>query len=351
MTAADPMALTRAIPSPRQPLSGPVGPVGPGDVPLAAPTPGVRMSRRLVRWVLGGGLVVAFAITCLESGMPTDRIVLLGWVFAGLAVHAVTDGLRRVGRLLVDWLPLVAVLLAYDASRGMADGLGMTVHVTEPAAADRWLGLGQLPTVVLQRHWEAPWWEALASLVYGSHFVVTPLVLAVLWVRDRERWVRFARLVVLLSAAGLATYVLYPAAPPWLAAKDGAIEPVERLSSGGWAVLGLPKAGALLEGSQAQVNQVAAVPSLHTAFAVLVCLALLPATTRAWQRVLLVTYPVLMALVLVWAAEHYVVDTLLGAGYAVGAVALVARAGPAASRLAALATPRRPQVAAPTVDG
>jgi hypothetical protein len=323
----------------------------PGPVAVPAPVSRLRASRRLVRWVLGGALVVAFAITCLETGLPTDRVVLFGWVLAGLTVHAVTAGVHRVGRLLVDWLPLVAVLLAYDASRGLADGLGATVHVTEPAAVDRWLGLGQLPTVVLQRHWDAPWWEAVASLVYGSHFVVTPLVLAVLWVRARAYWAHFARLVVLLSAAGLVTYVVYPAAPPWLAAKSGAIEPVERLSSAGWAVLGLPKAGALLEGSQAQVNQVAAVPSLHTAFAVLVCLAILPAATRSWQRALLVSYPVLMALVLVWAGEHYVVDTLLGAGYAVGAVAVMARARPAVSSLAALVPSRRPRVAAPTVDG
>ncbi len=342
MTAVDSTALTRAIPSPRQPLSGPLGPVA---VPAAAPR--LHASRRLVRWVLGTVLVAAFGITCLETGLPTDRVVLLGWVLAGLAVHALTDGFRRVGRLLVDWLPLVAVLLAYDASRGVADGLGATVHVAEPAAADRWLGLGELPTVVLQQQWDAPWWQALATLVYSSHFVVTPLVLAVLWMRSRAHWARFARLVVVLSAAGLVTYVLYPAAPPWLAAKDGVIEPVERLSSAGWAVLGLPKAGALLADSQGQVNPVAAIPSLHTAFAVLVCLALLPVARRSWQRALLVTYPVLMAVVLVWAGEHYVVDTLLGAGYAFGAVAVMARVRPAIDRLV---PSRRVQTAAPTVD-
>jgi hypothetical protein len=228
-----------------------------------------------------------------------------------------------VVRLLADWLPLAALLLAYDASRGFADGLGAPVHVAELAEADRWLAFGALPTVVLQQHWHAAWWEALATLVYASHFVVTPVVLGVLWVRDRERWVRFARCVLALSAAGLATYVLYPAAPPWLAARDGVIEPVQRLSGAGWEVLGLPRAGALLADSQGQVNQVAAVPSLHTAFAVLVCLLLYPAATRAWMRVALVAYAVLMPVVLVWAGEHYVVDTLLGAVYA-GAVVLIA---------------------------
>jgi hypothetical protein len=135
----------------------------------------------------------------------------------------------------------------------------------------------------------------------------------------------FARSVLVLSAAGLVTYVLYPAAPPWLAARDGVIEPVHRLSGAGWEVLGLPRAGALLADSQGQVNQVAAVPSLHTAFAVLVCLTLFSLVTRWWVRAALVTYAGLMPLVLVWAGEHYVVDTLLGAGYAAVVVLVAAR--------------------------
>lgn len=339
MAAVESPALTRALPSPRPPVpaSTPRGVVG------------------LARAVLVTGLVLAFAATCLLQGLPTDRVVLLGWVLAGLAVHALTDGVRRVGRLLADWLPLVAVLLAYDASRGLADGLGASVHVTEPAAVDRWLAGGALPTVVLQEHWDGAWWEALAALVYGSHFVVTPLVLGVLWVRNRPRWARFARLVVALSAAGLVTYVLYPAAPPWLAAKDGVIEPVERLSGAGWEVLGLPRAGALLADSQGQVNQVAAVPSLHTAFAVLTCLVLFPLARRSWQRVVLVAYPALMALVLVWSGEHYVIDTVLGAVYAAGVAAVMARARPVLATVRGKVTPRGRSAggttAALTVDG
>lgn len=333
MTVVDFTALPQALPSPGSPLAG-----GP-DRPAVAAVPARRASirptgRTLLRGVPLTALALAFVVTCGRVGLPTDRVVLLGWVVAGVAVFAVTDGVRRVGRLLADWLPLAALLLAYDASRGVADGLGATVHVTEPAAADRWMAGGALPTALLQQHWEAPWWEALAALIYGSHFVVTPLLLGVLWVRNRARWITFARLVVALSAAGLVTYVLYPAAPPWLAAKDGVIEPVQRLSGAGWEVLGLPRAGALLADSQGQVNQVAAVPSLHTAFAVLTCLVLYPLAKRAWQRVGLVAYPVLMAVVLVWSGEHYVIDTLLGAGYAAGVV-VAARMWPAVAGVVA----------------
>ena len=301
----------------------------PDPVPDAVPDPvaaGRPVRRWIVRGVLWTGLLVAFATTCAVVGLPTDRVVLLGWVLAGLGVHALTEGWRRMVRLLADWLPFAGLLLLYDASRGVADTLGAAVHVTEPAAVDRWLGGGVLPTVWLQGHWQASWWLALATLVYVSHFVATPLLLGVLWVRNRRLWARATRLVLALSAAGLVTYVLYPAAPPWLAAKQDVIEPVHRLSAAGWDVLGLPRASALLTHSQGQVNQVAAVPSLHTAFAVLICLVLFPVARRVWQRTALVAYAVLMPVVLVWAGEHYVIDTLLGALYAVGVVGLMAAA-------------------------
>jgi hypothetical protein len=285
----------------------------------------VSRRRLLVRRALWGALAVSFVVTCAITGLPTDRISILSWVLAALAVHTVADGWRRLGRLLADWLPLAAALMGYDATRGLADRIGVPVHVTEPAAVDRWLGGGTLPTVWLQQHLGGGPWEVVATLVYSSHFVVTPVVLGVFWIRDRARWARYARLVIALSLAGLVTYVLYPAAPPWLAAKDGAIESVDRLSGSGWAVLGLPRAGALLSNGQGHVNRVAAIPSLHTAFAVLTCLVLLPLARRVWQRVVLVGYALLMPLALVWAGEHYVVDTVLGAAYAVGLWLLLPR--------------------------
>jgi hypothetical protein len=307
------------------------------------------VTRNVVRAVLWSALAIAFALTCLSIGLPTDRVLLLGWVLAALGVHAVTEGWRRVVRLVVDWVPLAALLVLYDLSRGMADQLGVAVHVAAPAAADRFLGGGTLPTAWLQHHWDARWWEAVATLVYSSHFVVTPLVLGVLWLRNRAHWAAYARMVLVLSAAGLVTYVVYPAAPPWLAAKEHVVAPLHRLSSAGWQVLGLPRAGALLEHGQGQVNAVAAVPSLHTAFAVLLCLVLFPRVRRLWQRAALVGYALLMPLVLVWAGEHYVIDTLLGAAYA-GAVALLVPRLTQVVVRAAARIPRWRPLGVPTVD-
>src|SRR3954452_24517748 len=77
----------------------------PGGAP-SEPHTGRSVARRVVRAVLWSALAVAFAVTCLSVGLPTDRVLLLGWVLAALGVHAVTEGWRRVVRLLVDWVPL-----------------------------------------------------------------------------------------------------------------------------------------------------------------------------------------------------------------------------------------------------
>ncbi len=294
----------------------------PAEEPAALDVATSDRGRRL-RTLLSVAHLVALLTVVVTRGQPTDRLSVLLWVLAGLACRCAGRGWRTGVRLLADWVPLGAVLLLYDASRAIADTFGAPVHVTEPAAVDAAL-FGAVPTVWLQAHVTAPGWLAvLVTLVYSSHFVVTPLVLAVLWLRDRARWGRYARLVVALSLAGLTTYVLYPAAPPWLAARDGVIGAVSRRSGDGWAELGLPRAGALLHAGQGAVNPVAAVPSLHTAFAVLLCLFALRLVHRRWQRVLLVAYAVAMPLALVWSGEHYVVDTLLGAVYAAGVCVLV----------------------------
>jgi len=119
-----------------------------------------------------------------------------------------------------------------------------------------------------------------------------------------------------LSVAGLVTYVFFPAAPPWYAAREGVIEPVIRASSRGWLWLHINHAGNLLSAGQLAANPVAAMPSLHTAFATLIALFVIGRLRSAW-RWLIVLYPVAMGLALVYLGEHYVVDLVAGVLYAV----------------------------------
>jgi membrane-associated phospholipid phosphatase len=132
-------------------------------------------------------------------------------------------------------------------------------------------------------------------------------------------------MVVTLAVAGLATYVLLPTAPPWLASAEGDLggPPVLRLTSEGFEQIGLRMVGSALTLGQHLVNPVAAMPSLHVAFATLAAGFWWTRMPRGW-RWLLPVYPALMSFSLAYAGEHYVLDELAGALYAVVVLAAVA---------------------------
>lgn len=320
----------------------------------------VRQRRlRIARWVAVAVWAVVVVYRTATDGFAFNRELLLLYICTGLAAASIGQG-RRVLYVVRDWLPFALVLIAYDLSRGAATLIGRPTMWQWQADADRWLFVGTTPTVWLQEHLklsQPPWWEVVLSTVYMSFFILPYVVAAVLWMRDREEWKAFVRLFVGLSFAGLLIYALLPAAPPWAAARctsddvaggpsgprcmfgsargvpdggllgamqthhDGAHVWVERIVARGWDNLHLHSATALIGEGQASVNLVAAIPSLHAALTAAVSGFLWPRMPRPW-RPLLVAYPLIMAFTLVYTAEHYVIDILLG--WLLAAVVLMA---------------------------
>ncbi len=293
--------------------------------PATAPPPSLRArwaacaggvrSVAALRWSLLGLYGVFAAAMFAWNGVPFDREQVLLWACGALVLVCVGRPVREIGRLVRDFVPFALLLIAYDYTRGLADTLGMPLHVTEMIDVDRVLGLGAVPTVWLQERLldprEVHWYDVATTVVYNSHFFAVYVIAAALWARDRARFGAFVRRFLALTFAGLGTYVLFPAAPPWMAGRLGEIDPVRRVSGKGWSALGLDGAASLLEKGQGIVNQVAAVPSLHAAFAMLICVFFWRGARRP-VRVLLATYPPAMGFALVYAGEHYAADVLLG---------------------------------------
>lgn len=287
------------------------------------------------RWL--GRLAVAawcavFVWFCLTRGFPFDRASQTLFILAILLAASVGRPWRRVGRIFVDWLAFVLILYAYDYSRHFAELLGRPVMVTPQIGADRALFGGTLPTSWLQeRYYDAAathWYDVLGSVIYVSHFLAVWVIAVVLYLRNRHEWFRWARALVVLSFAGLITFALQPTAPPWYAARDGVIPPVERMSTRGLEDIGLHGAKALIDNGASLTNDVAAIPSLHTAFAVLIAVWFvprIPVRMRWWAWPLLIAYPVAMLAVLVYSGEHYVVDGLIGAAFVFAVLAGLSR--------------------------
>lgn len=279
------------------------------------------------RLVAVTGFAVLLVSWSAVIGIPNDTVgvVLWLWLFT-IAWHA--DQPRREHlRFLADWWRPVLLLILYWLARGLADELGLGVHVTEPIRFDEWMAGGTAPTVTLQREWcgtpclkesEPRWYDVALTTVYASHFLTGLTLGMVLWLRSRVEWVLWMRRYVVLAFAALVGYFVYPTAPPWMASRDGYLAEVQRITGRGWSELGIERTNLVLYG---MANKVAAMPSLHAGIAFLV------AYYGIWKlrtpgRWLLLLYPAAMSLALVYFAEHYVLDVLVG-----GLVALLVMVG------------------------
>ena len=232
-----------------------------------------------------------FAVFVGFVGIPTsDPLVAFGWLWLATIAWRSDQPWRKHLLFLRDWLPVVALLESTALPGGRRRPLRAARHPDDPRRRVdvRLVHRRQDPDSLVQQHLYQPghvqWWEVVVTLVYTSHFLTVPTVAVVLWLRNRSVSYRFMRRWIVLSVAGLVTYFLYPAAPPWYAAKFGYLaDPIARSSTDGWSALGLHSAGNTLNALQAdQSNLVAAMPSLHTAYAMMAVAFFLPVVRRRW---------------------------------------------------------------------
>jgi hypothetical protein len=264
------------------------------------------------RRILFRGLGVIGTLACLlifgfDPSWPTpDKLlVLLTCIF--MIFGQAVEMLKRIG-------PMVGVILVYDYLRGLAT-INTNVHYMMMPNVDR-LFSETLPTTFLQNLlWQghAVWYDFVLYIVYMLHFVL-PLGLAVLvWkFRTKEYW-RISFTYVVVSFAGFFTFLAYPAAPPWMASDHGYIPHVARISSEVFVSLGINDFPSIY--NKIAPNTVAAVPSLHAAYAMLLALFVFKLFGRKWGAVACI-YPFLIWFGTVYMADHYVIDELLGIVYA-----------------------------------
>ena len=297
------------------------------------PMPGVHKERRRKLLAL---VSVAFVAYIALVGPPSGREIVLMWVLLWLfaAVGGSWPLYRRV--VLRDWMPLIAVLFAYDFLRGQVDKLPTTqrlpilqddsftpglwhAHVMPVLRGDVDI-FGQLPTAWLQHHLHPTdafhWYDVVLAIVYMTHFIVPLLVALVLWMRTYHAFRRYVATLALLSVMGLATYMVFPAAPPWMASVNGWTTPgIQRLMGETLKSIGSTPARSVIERGEAWSNPVAAMPSLHAAMPMMILLFFWGAS-KVWVRALLVVYVLSMAFALVYGGEHYVIDIVFGWVYA-----------------------------------
>lgn len=153
--------------------------------------------------------------------------------------------------------------------------------------------------------------KILNSFYMWAHFPLTGIFMAWVFFFRRTSFPVIRESLVVLTGAGLLIHLIYPLAPPRILpgiVDTGAVfgpSPYDIGASGG-------------------ANVIAAMPSLHVGWALIVAISLVSLTSGRW-RYLFFLHPIITALVVVVTGNHYWTDAIVAALLVIGAWEFSAR--------------------------
>ncbi|MFC7221357.1 phosphatase PAP2 family protein [Streptomyces polyrhachis] len=222
-----------------------------------------------------------------------------------------TTAVQRLQRWWAELLLIVVVYVAYSAGRLLARG-------AESQAVDNGLAILDFEKA-FRLNAEHPlndlftahaWIGVPADFVYATlHYLVTPAVLVWLWARRREHYRRLRTWLLGSTVVGLVGFVLLPTCPPRLLEPTyGFVDTMAQYASYGWwgGEASAPR------GLGGFTNQYAAMPSLHVGWALWCGIVLFRHARTPLVRALAVAYPLLITVVVMGTANHYLLDAVAG---------------------------------------
>ena len=259
--------------------------------------------------------IAVFLWSIVVYGIPVDRIAVLLWMFGAFACASLGRNREQVIQMLRDWALMVVIYMAYDYSRGTADQWGIGVNYTALRDLDSLITFGREPISGMQRRFYTPndvkWYDVVGSVIYMTHFVFPVLPLVFLRIRNRASWLHYVRRFSLTLGISVFIFIIFPAAPPWMASREGYLPPIQRITGRGWLELHLKTVSKTLDRGAGVLNAVAPMPSLHAGMALLVALWFFR-NCKPWIRIAALAFPVAMLTALVYFGEHFIIDGLAG---------------------------------------
>jgi membrane-associated phospholipid phosphatase len=296
----------------------------------------------VIRATAWGMVAAGLAAPLLRKRVRAPGVLVQAVAYAGPVGLSVAVRRSRARDVAVCCLQMWAYVAAYKHPHDDPQAQRSATRFRYPIVADRVLGLGQLPSVRLQRALaragpRGPEWRALDKVLVWTHwswFMAPHGSLAYLLARHPERFPRAAAMMYAVFDVGASVYWVLPTAPPWYAASetmsggDGLpavrrmmVEYGEYFWHDGWGPLYSVFGG----------NPLAAMPSLH--FATSLMAALLLAEVGVLPGTIGFAYLIALGFALVYLGEHYLVDLLGGAALTAAVLRLAPRVGPHIARL------------------
>ncbi|HXD54729.1 MAG TPA: phosphatase PAP2 family protein, partial [Solirubrobacteraceae bacterium] len=177
--------------------------------------------------------------------------------------------------------------------------------------------------------------DASSWMYVNSHFVITTVTLAWIYLCRNERFYFVRNMFMVAMAIALIGYVAVPTAPPRFMPEWGFVDSVSDFTH--------VSINAHSSSISALTNLYAAVPSMHVAFALMIGWTLARLVRSPLARVAWMAYPFMMAFVIIVTANHFILDALLGAltaGASAYGASRLARVRPSVWRFSSVTAPR-----------
>jgi hypothetical protein len=267
--------------------------------------------------VLEIALLLAITLSVVTKTWQ-DRM-WLGFVLTGATFLVWSPELLRA-RVRRWWFAYVAGIFLYTLLRAFADETAIPIRATYVVEADQALFFGLHPVSWTQRQFfsaaNIDLLDYFAVAVHWSFFVAPHAMAVAIFFWRRPLFPQYTVIVVGTMYLGLVLFFLVPTEPPWLASLDGHLPSVVRVMD----FVGTDLHGETYNRVYATLgepNSVAAMPSIHMGVTLAMALWARDHARRwFWPLVL---YSLLMGVVLVYMAEHYVLDLIAGAACATAA--------------------------------
>jgi hypothetical protein len=180
---------------------------------------------------------------------------------------------------------------AYADARSILH-LEKVLHLDPEATLDHWLAHQHTLAVVVSNYYD------------NAHFIVTLGLVGVLWWKRPALYRPLRTGLVLINVIGMIVFWLYPTAPPRLLDPSMYTDVVANSHAfGSW------HSGTLATAA----NQLAAMPSLHIAWALWSSLALWRILGGGRWALLVWVYPAITAVAVMATGNHYLCDVVAGA--------------------------------------
>jgi hypothetical protein len=241
-----------------------------------------------------------------------QRFVFLPKILIFLLIIITSLFFKKFQLLIKDWLVFIGFIYLFDSLRGLIYllicRLGLPVYTLYVINIEKFLFKG-IPSVSLQNRLLDPgkltYLEKVLTVIHGSHFVAFLLIGFFIWFHKKDLFRTYKVAFYVSAIGGLAGYLFVPTVPPWMAAGlFHRLPPLVHFN----IILYNTSIPDISTGFD--TNPVAAMPSLHAAFPLLLSFLLWKTYRRKAFPFFLYTLSVLFAIV--YTGDHYVTDILAG---------------------------------------